>query len=383
MRYNFMSMHPERIFQYVREVFTPYKLPKPQPGRHSKTEQAEYQRELARAREIKENFRQRRFTILKGVGIAGGTVIAVAAAPGAVQLARGIASSRTSGGGEFGEEPVEYSGEVQETSQLIKRWRSEVGGDVNKLENYMPRIANLAVAYFSAQMTEMFPARAEQYAGDRFTIALLSPNDYVKEASQCGQPVGPNEPSGSNPQTGRITFSVRRLYQSLQNKSTGVEKAFHGVIHELLHSSPILVRNGEGLFTRAIKDPIVFKKGLKAYFRDPAQASASEECGYKSWWYQAEEGVVDHAASKLSERVSITDTQSQYGPWVTSYENQIVKPFFGGRFQELLGHQQMTDLDGFLAAIGSKMAPDAPYEAQAGLGSNVAVQIFNESSLRN
>lgn len=269
-------------------------------------------------------------------------------------------------------ETTEFTGEVEQTRQLLDRWNRNVGSDGRKLEEHMPRIVELAETYFTSQMTQLFPEKAEKYKRENYKpIRILSESEFIKDNLACGG-VGPIAPASTDPLSNDVTFTAGRIVKNVNAKQDLVKSTFYGMLHELFHRASPRIEGSGGLYTSAFRERVVFRKGLKVYLENVQDP----ECEVTSW-EELDETVIDHGTAHLAAKVGVSNRESGYRQGVALYQTQIIDQLFGGRFETLLGHHQDSDMDGFLAAVGAKVRPNLPYEHQAGVGSQILTRLID------
>lgn len=367
-----MNLRLQEVGEYVSGLLHNKPLPPRSVGKLSKAEIKEYSNAVQKVKETNQALKIRRRRFLAGLGIAGGALVLAIYAPG---FATKVFLSPPS------DSPEDFSGDVNVTRDLIHQWNHEVGVDFQKFLRYTPRISNLATAYFAKQMATEFPN-----IQDRYQISLLkgrfrfyTSKDY-SSVNTCRENLGNAEPASTDPDTRIISVAPERLFNFTAYKEDSCLTWFLVSTHELLHSTA-LRRPADGYVARGTarlrNTPIEFIQGLKLFV-----ASADNKCR-TSWWWETEETVVEHGITELIAPLSIPNRESRYLPWVDAYRSQVINPLFNGRYQALLQNQQLSDIDAFMATIGSRlMGEDASLENKIGAATQLLVPMLDVKRLR-
>lgn len=270
-----------------------------------------------------------------------------------------------------GPEQSEFTGEVEETKALIKQWNAEVGADQQKLEQYMPRITQLAAAYFSNQMAEMFPQKSAQYNKQALSavFTILDEQSFAKKAVNCsGKPFDSLVPA-FNDEDGKIYLNLQRLWKGMMYKQNAAETAMLMSVHELMHNAAPRVKHNPPVMIEGSAKSITSQKGLILYAeeKDGIQCSASV-----SYWTDQEEIVVEDGITDLMQRIDVVNRESRYMPLVNNYRNRVlIIP--GINRQMLLERQQSSDVIGFIRSIGKAvMGESSTRVKQINVGGNIA-----------
>lgn len=365
-------MNYEHIREYVSGLIHNKPLPEKPKGKISKAELREYQRSLKEAKEVNERFKKDRRKVLIGLGAGISSAIFAAEAPNIVNSLF------------FSSSPMDkeqnFTGEIEQTKDLIHKWNNEIGLNPDKYFRYAPQISNLAAVYYSRQMTRMFPDLAERYNTDllKNRFRFYSTNMYEK-GSKCPEDNDFVSPASTDADTKIISISPEKLINSARFKNEITLTHFLVSIHELIHSttkrrSPtgsIIVKDTELL--RRIQ--IAFIGGLKLFEGDPNKPD--DKCG-ASWWWEVEETVDEHATTDLVSKVGIKNKESRYMPWVNAYQSQVINPLFSGRYQELFKYQQESDIDNFMSTIGGRIiGENAPIEEKIARATHLVVPLLD------
>lgn len=347
-------MWAEKLLDSIKVAFQPIDFPQILPDGSTRAQKRDYEKRLKAAqRQAEDRYRQRRLLL------AGGGVITVAAI-GTAAFGPDFARSVLLAPNVKAVSLDELSGEVSQTRDLIYHWNDEVNGDPNRFVAYAPNVATLSAVYVSKQMSAAFPQRAAQYdahiLANRFRF--MSPEEF-KGVDKCDKNTSEDYvPASEDPLTGEISFSPLKLVKGATYKKQALLTMFLVDIHEQLHTTPPVKTDNSGFVVQQTeqlrKTKINFVKGLRLFNQTPEELKMGSSC-YGSWWIEEEETVVEDAATKLSQRVGIINTESNYIPWILDYDTRILRPYFGGRFEDLLEYQQTSDPDDFLAVIGSRM----------------------------
>lgn len=258
----------------------------------------------------------------------------------------------------------EFDGSVEQTQRYLQEWNARVGRDFNKLKEHLPQMINLSTAYFSKQMSEMFPDRARDYEKSKFAskINIVDEQTLEKEDSigACAPstPNNPNFVAFGDAFRDLIFFSPQRLEKISQaSKTEGdlIKNTFVVLIHELAHFSAKKIEHNPAIRVFGIPEPVSYQKGLSAFSRRNNQG---KEC-YVARWNELEETVVEDAITRLAEKVGVQNKISVYGRWVNSYRTRTL-PLVEGDFRLLFGYQQTSDRDSLLRTIGKKMGQQDP-----------------------
>lgn len=259
------------------------------------------------------------------------------------------------------EKPLVFSGERRETKELLMQWAREANNKPDKIEKYLPKIANLAIAYFSHEMSDMFPDRKSQYEPSRYKdkIEFLSRESFFKEVSECGRTIDPNELGAINIEKDDKIYINKE--PPLNNKR--VEVYFFTILHELGHFSPPRKEYPQGKQIKVIPEPIHYEKGLLAY-----AAKEIKGCG-TNYRHQIEETVVHHLTTKLAVGLGLYVTGVAYDKWVKIYEEKVITQLFSGDFKKLLSYHQETKPEEFFQSIGRRAFSESiPPQAQQDFG---------------
>ncbi len=374
-----ISERLQRGINYVTEAFRSY--PHPQPpkgewprGRLTSAQQAEYRRQLQTAHYVRREMSRRRFMVVT----SGGLAAAGAAAGAGVGL--GLFHGAENG---IPQEIEPYSGEIEETKAFLDKWNQEVGADANKLEIFTPAIAHLATAYFSKQMSEMFPERAEQYKKENFasTFRFYSNSAKFDRENSCVAEENLAFPAIADPITGVIHFAPKKFAAVVSDKKNYVKTMFYVMIHELLHASAPFVRDESMLSIGDKLEQAQFKRGMKAYTHVETETPSGHDC-YRSIWGIVEETVVEHAALELARKVGADSANhSVYAPKVTAYRKWLHESF-DDDFVSLLNFQQQTNIDGFFAFVGEKLvSKNAILDQQGNILNNTFIDYHTKADI--
>lgn len=323
----------------------------PQPTRKERREQArEERRQDAHDLQI----RQGRIRALKWVGGAGLTAVGLAVAsqttPG-----RTLVDSAVN----LLQKDEEYSGEVDQTKALLDKWHLEVGQDGKRLKEYAPRISDLAVAYFSKQMTEMFPDRKEKYDLQVLRNATFIVDEkgfleaHVKDS--CGLiERSPNDAVGfAGLATKSIYINLERLPR-IAKSGEHIRTLFLSVIHELLHVSSDFKQYADPVQTVGFLAPVDIQVGLGVGWLNKLLSEQKKQNCLREGFWILEEVVVEDATNELSTRVGVKNVSPETDVYARIY-SQKIKSLFHGDFKELLRYQQESDVEGYFRAVGNKL----------------------------
>ena len=245
---------------------------------------------------------------------------------------------------------LEFSGDVEETRALIKQWNTEVGSDQRKLERYFPRISQLAAAYFSRQMTEMFPEKAAQYNKQHLAAVfkIVDEQSFAKKAVECnGTPFDSLTPA-FNGEDGNIYITSQRLWKGMKNKTNIAETAMLMDVHELMHHSAPRIVHAPTMVEGSDR-PITSRKGLVLYAEQKEGVLCSATVSY---WGDQEEIIAEDGITELMQRIGVANTESRYIPGIYNYRNRILT-IPGLSREQLLERQQSSDVMGLILIIGS------------------------------
>lgn len=265
----------------------------------------------------------------------------------------------------------EFTGEVGETSALIKQWTSEIGTDQQKFEQHIPRIAKLATTYFSKQMTEMFPEKSAQYDIRKLSEVLVVADQatFTRKALECnGQPL-PAATMGFEGHDGKVYLNLQGLWKVLRDKQMTVEIATATTIHELTHFTAQKIKHTPPRTIEGASKPVTSQKGLHLF---AGEKEGGDFCSATATYFpQLEEIVVEDSVTDLMQRVGVVNNASQYDQWVENYRKRVLT-LPGLSRQQLLERHQSSDVIGFLKIIGKAVAGNRSEREQMLAGTDIA-----------
>lgn len=265
-------------------------------------------------------------------------------------------------------EPLVFNGERIETRRLLDQWRSEVNNRPDKMDEYLPNIANLAIAYFSKEMSDIFPDQKQKYEAlkNRVQVEFLSNeafcNRWREENLVACNAIGIVHIKDDT------TITINKDL-SMRNKR--VEVFFLDLLHEQFHLAATRREYPEGKQTFAIPEPVRYERGLIA---------ASETNGnLVRYGVALEEAIVNHASFKLMERIGINIVGSgsaDVDNWVKKYKDEILS-LYNDNFVELLGYHQQTQQEEFFRSIARhKFGSGLSKEQEVEEGNRFVINVF-------
>lgn len=308
---------------------------------------------------------RRKFLIAAGLGVAG-LALSAYGVPKIIDLLSP-------------DKPEEFSGDIDEVRFYLGQWENEVGTDRGKLEKKLPQIVQLSTAYFSAQMTEMFPERKADYDKKIFKdkVVIMDKNSFVEKhkSSACG---------ATDPSDGDIWGFVdtaennEKIYinKDFNFGTRPVPGYFKVMLHELTHIASRKKVYSQPISSYNVPVKVSYEQGLAAFAREERLDTPSSKC-FTRYRYQADEAVVDHNARELFSSLGLTFQGSPYDNLVKNYKEQVIDKLYEGNYKELLGYQQLTQPTEFFRSIGRKLIGgplDAKVEEE--IGSNYMISLL-------
>ncbi len=317
----------------------------------------EFQRRPLSKRERK---RQAKITRRRLFGLS---LVAVIGLP----LAAAIYANRAAFLGQRKEE--EFTGEADQTKAYLKKWEDEVKGLPELPEEYFPKIADLATAFFSRQMG---------YDKERFKNNIVFQNEdefstiaYDKSCNDIPSPaVGASTPIDKE----KIAY-IRK--KRINKANSPLLTAFSYVLHELHHVSAPLEKYDPPIQIIGLDKPVSYKRGLlAAVLRDGEKNTPEKECiDLYTYRINLEEAVVQDSTDRLLLLLEIAMSHD-YKEWVSLYRDSVLNRFYNGDNKELLSYQQKTQSSSFFQSVGEKLGIKEPHE-QIDAGDNYLKSLFN------
>lgn len=258
-----------------------------------------------------------------------------------------------------------FSGERNETRRLLDQWAFEANNSPDKVIEYLPKIANLAIAYFSQEMSRMFPDRKEQYdpLAYKGKVNFLDKDSFFKAAGECNIQI----------YLGFVNFEGDTLININKERpgvNTRVEVFFPEILHGLFRFAPPRKEYPQGKQIIGIPEPIHYEKGIVAYAKRPVK-----NCG-ALYRREVDEAVARHATIELMSRLGYAAVGSSYDTSVI-YQDNILTPLYGGDFRELLGYHQQTQPDKFFQSVGGRRFGESlPPEVKEQFGDQYLHDLF-------
>lgn len=346
-------MWTERLLDSIKTAFQSADFPQSLPDNSTRAERKGYGKRLKEAQRQAEIIHRQRRNLLVYGGLATVAVL------GSAFFGPDFIKSTLSIPGVPTVSLDELSGEVSQTRDLIHSWNDEVKGDPSLFAAYAPNVARLSAAYLSRQLSAAFPQRVAQYnssiLANRFRF--MTPEEFNR-ADQCIDSVSDYVPASEDPLANEISIAPLKLIRGATDKRQAVLTMFLVDLHEQLHATPPVIRDNFGFVVQQTEQlrntKIHFVKGLRLFDQTADELRKGVDC-YSSWWIEEEETVVEDAATKLSQRAGIRNTESNYTRWILDYDTYVLRPYFGGRFEDLLEYQQTSNPDNFLDVLGGKI----------------------------
>lgn len=267
-------------------------------------------------------------------------------------------------------ESLVFSGNRDETKMLLNQWARETSNRPDKVGEYLPNTAKLAIAYFSSEMSSILPNRKQQYDEfkNRAKVELLDEESFFSKLSQCNASVD---------RTGLTAVDIHDEKTIILNRepplqARRIDSYFIVILYSSFLLSPPRKEYPNGKHIKDIPEPVRYERGLVAFSEQP-----KSNCG-NLYRLQIEGAVAIHSTRELLRRIGLNLIPgSIYNEIAEKYQNQIIIPLYGGNFAELLEYQQETNSDEFFRSIGKKLNGNSlSSQEQLDLGDKAVRDIF-------
>ena len=194
----------------------------------------------------------------------------------------------------------------------------------------------------------------------------------VKER-ECNAPPKPFSATLYSYGDKKIYFNSQRFMRIEENRQNVAEVAMLESVHELMHTTPLLVIHNPPVIIEGSPKPIASQHGLVMY----AEVKDGIPCSDITYWDQQEEAVVEDATIDLMQRIGVSNEYSGYMEYVNNYRSKVLS-IPGLSRQQLLERQQSSDVMGLFQLIGNAViGGDNIQSDQIAVGANLMISIAN------
>lgn len=269
----------------------------------------------------------------------------------------------------------EFSGEIEQTRAYLKKWEEETRLAAERAkgfnefpEEYFPKIADLATAFFSRQMG---------YDRKRFedSIFFLNENEFSTIAYDKSCDDIPSPAVGASTPINEEKIYIRK--KRISEAKSPLLTTFSYILHELHHVSAPLEKYNPPIQVTGLDKPVSYKRGLlAAILRDDEKNTSEKEClDLYTYRINLDEAVVQDSTDRLLLLLGIAMSHD-YKEWVSLYRDNVLNRFYNGDNKELLSYQQKTQSSFFFQSVGEKLGVKEPHE-QIDAGDNFLKNLFN------